>query len=50
MKIWEAHFSMLERAPALHLDELAPRLEPTGMSARDVRVMLHDPEFQAIVD
>jgi hypothetical protein len=34
----------------LHPDELAPRFELTGMLARDVRAMLHDPEFQAIVD
>jgi transposase len=41
---------MSERAPALPPHELAHRLESTGMSARDVRAMFHDPDFQAIED
>jgi hypothetical protein len=41
---------MSEGAPGGYADELAPRLESAGMSARDVRAILHDPEFQAIGD
>jgi hypothetical protein len=32
------------------MDQLARRLEPSGISARDVQPMVHDPEFQAISD
>jgi hypothetical protein len=50
MGIWRVNSSMSERAPSLPPNELARRLEPTGMTARDVRAMFHEPEFQAIVD
>jgi hypothetical protein len=48
--IWRAYFTMCEPTSAFEPGELARRLEPSGMSARDLRAMFHDPEFQAISD
>jgi hypothetical protein len=41
---------MSERAPALTPTELSVRLQPLGLSARDLRALLHDPDFQEISD
>jgi hypothetical protein len=39
---------MLTRTPGLPLPVLLQRLERTAMSGRDIRALLHDPDFQAI--
>jgi hypothetical protein len=43
-------FLVSEPTPALGPQELILRPEPLGLTARDIRALLHNPDFQAISD